>query len=386
MELLVDFSNEINIGEDGWGQIAPLGDFRGMAMIWENGVLKKFPAWQRIDKQAVTQMANEFKQSRKGIRGFLKGRGIFNGHADVPGMESRYPDKLQKGVFIDLEAREDGLYGLPVFTNEGEQLLTTKKARYFSGRWDTVATDETKDGLKVFRPSLFISAALTNKPNLPVQMLNEAEEPKENPMLKKVITFLALHGVQIANEATEEQAATALETFGGKLKSDSTQFANEKTRLESDVTARDTEIGSLKTERDNFKTSFANERKARVEREIGLALETGRITAAEKPDWERRLGNETQFANELSALEKLAPKVKTQSFTMTRGDRKVELANESERREMVAQLINEVCSELNLDPKKDYNRAFNEVQKRHPALFTAMQQPETKAKRNGARN
>ena len=38
--------------------------------------------------------------------------------------------------------------------------------------------------------------------------------------------------------------------------------------------------------------------RARIQGELGRALTEGRITAAEKPTWAMRLGNEAQFGNE----------------------------------------------------------------------------------------
>ena len=48
----------------------------------------------------------------------------------------------------------------------------------------------------------------------------------------------------------------------------------------------------------------------------------GKITAAEKPDWERRL--KADFTNEKAALDKLTPKIKTAS-AINRGDAKLKL-------------------------------------------------------------
>ena len=56
------------------------------------------------------------------------------------------------------------------------------------------------------------------------------------------------------------------------------------------------------------------------------------------------------------------------------GDRKIELANASDRREMVAELVNEEMTKSGLD----YDKAFSKVQKLHPTLFEAMAQPAKK--------
>ena len=58
-------------------------------------------------------------------------------------------------------------------TDEGEQLIANKQYRALSGRWEAEYVGE-ENGAKVYRPTKFLSAGLTNQPNLPVQLLNEA--------------------------------------------------------------------------------------------------------------------------------------------------------------------------------------------------------------------
>jgi hypothetical protein len=411
----ISFENELSVDNEGWAQIAPFGDFLGVANVPQpDGTWKKELAIQRMDKQAVADMVNEYEQSRKGLLKLFKGRPLYLGHPDEQkscGHETemsncgacvtqsrKYPDKSPKGIFAKLAVREDGFYGEPILTDEGAQIVASGKARFLSGRWSTELTGETVERggktLKVFRPSKFYSAGLTNTPRLPVQMLNEsdadlaeftegnkgnevtADKNKTQIMKKKLIAALALAGITFANEAeaTDEKLESGIEQLGQKAKSAVT-FENEITTLKTTVQTKDTEIGRITTERDNLKTSFANERTARAGREIALALTTGRITAAEKADWERRLGKDTEFSNELEALNKLAPKVKTESITITRGDRKVELANSGQRAEMVNELMDEVAAERKWDRKRDHSKIFNEVQRRHPALFEGMKQP-----------
>ena len=388
-EACVGFTNEVVIGEDGWAQIAPFGDFPSFAVVPQpDGSIKRLQAIQRIDKECATQMVNEFQGARKGLKKFFSGRPIYVGHPDVPGIGAKYPDKAPKGVIADLQVRADGLYGMPVFTNEGSDLVEKKKLRYFSGRLADCAEGDPVNGTPVFRPNLFISVGLTNQPHLPVQMLNEADAcaaalagdnqqtTMKKTLLEKIIGLCAKAKIELANTADEAAVEAALDQLA-KIDPAAT-FANERTTLEGQltaektkVTAKDTEIANLKTERDNFKTAFANERKAHSAVLIDAALKGGKITAAEKPDWERRLAVETSFANEAEALVKLDGKVKTSSITINRGERKIELANASERREMVTELVNEEM----VTSKVNYDTAFAKVQKRFPQLFEAMKQP-----------
>jgi hypothetical protein len=298
----------------------------------------------------------------------------------VPGIGSKYPDKSAKGVIADLAVREDGLYGMPVFTNEGSELVEQKKLRFFSGRLADCEEAAPENGVPVFRPNLFISVGLTNKPHLPVQMLNEAadaalaEQQQNKPMkksiLEKIIGLCAKAGIQLANTADDAATEAALDQLTPKVEQ-SIAFANELPTVKSTVTAKDTEIANLKTERDNFQTSFANERKSRIAHLLDGAMADGRITAAQRKTWEGRLAVEANFANESEALTKLEKTVKTQSVTITRGERKIELANASDRREMVAELVNEEMAAA----KISYDKAYARIQKKFPQLFEAMRQP-----------
>jgi len=125
-----------------------------------------------------------------------------------------------------------------------------------------------------------------------------------------------------------------------------------------------------------LKTAFANEREARITSLTAGALQDGRITAAELPDWKRRLAVEASFANESEALGKLTPKVKTKAVTAELGVRKVELVNEQDRSQFINDAIDAVCADRKWDRTKDYDKAFAEAQRLHPSVFAAMQAPQ----------
>jgi len=156
-ETLIAFTNEIAIGEDGWAQIAPFGDFPGLALITDGqGGFKKEKAIQRMDREAITQMVNEYQRTRKGLTRFVTSRPIYLGHPDAPGaMGAKYPDKNPKGVFANVACRADGFFGEPILTEEGEALIASKKVRALSGRWDAEEIG-VEDGIKIYRPRRFI--------------------------------------------------------------------------------------------------------------------------------------------------------------------------------------------------------------------------------------
>jgi hypothetical protein len=356
---LVTMINELSIGADGWAQIAPFGDYAGIAMIPDGqGGFTKERAIQRLDKIAVTQMANEYQQSSRGLSGFFKKRPLYEGHPDIPVGGGQYPNKHPVGLFHNLACRDGGLYGEPILTDDGEKLIASKAYRALSGRWAAEFVGQ-EDGVNIYRPVKFLSAGLTNQPNLPVQLLNEAQ-PNPNPKkrnMNKIIAWLSRHGITLANDATEEQVESALAQLDPKLQN----------------------AAGL----DAAREQFANERKARIDSELARALRDGRITDAERATWRQRLANETQFTNELAALAALKPVLKTHSLTLDRGDRKIELASAANRRHLVAEVLAEIANELDLDLKQaaHYDRAWTEAQKRHPALFDAMARPQPNRKK-----
>ena len=179
----VFFANEIAIGADGWAMITKFGDYPSTALFADGkGGMKKEKAIQRVDKAGAEQMVAAFVNARRGIRKFLRGCNIYDGHPDVPGIGKFYPDKEPKGVFADLQVRDDGLYGLPVFTNEGSELVETKKRRAFSGNIGNSEPDgTTADGVPIYRPTEIFSAGLTNNPHLPVNFFNADDTLAEAP-------------------------------------------------------------------------------------------------------------------------------------------------------------------------------------------------------------
>ncbi len=350
-QTLVAFQNEMAIGSDGWAQIAPFGDFPGLAILRGEGGFTREKAIQRMDRAAVTQMVNEYQQTRKGLSRFLKSRPLYLGHPDVPGCEAQYPDKSPKGVFSNLACREDGFFGELLLTEEGEALVSGRRYRALSGRWEAEYIGE-ENGVKIYRPTKFHSAGLTNNPNLPVQLLNEAAPATSQLMKNKLIALLTARGLPLAADPTDAQLEEGLDRLAAQAGQSAT-LVNEKTQLAA---------------------AFAAERSARIGALLDQALREGRITLAERPDWEKRLGSEAAFANELEALARAVPAVKSASIALGRGDRKAEIANIADRHELIADLVRQEMDAC----KCDYDAAFARVQKKYSQLFQAMKQPEIK--------
>lgn len=337
---LICFANEqLTLQEDGWAMLAPLGTFPGVArQVQEDGTVKKIRALQVLDHAAATEMVNEFNSLTGKVRRWLRGVPIYAGHPDMPGGSDRWPDKRTLGTATTLQVREKGIYCQPVFTNDGAEFIESTEGIGMSGRWTGVPIGEV-DGLPAFRPAVLRSIGLTANPNLPVELLNEADaatqtQPPDTMDKTKLMAGLRLCGVDIANEAAETDLEVALARLSERVKAGDaaiaaqTQFANERAELQTKIATADGRVVALTAERDTARTEFANERKVAAALKLDAAIAAGRITQAQRPEWEPKLV--ADFANEAPKLDALKPAVKTASImALDAGRRRVELANES---------------------------------------------------------
>lgn len=348
---------------DGWAMLAPYGDkvtygtpanpaaFRAQFPNAKIDAKGRVAVIQRVDHGSAVAMANDFNGVLSRVLRFFKGAPIYKGHPDMPGMESRYPDSTHKGLIARLDARADGLFCMPIFNEAGDAMLKGTARLGFSGRWIGEPSGE-EGGNLVYRPVRFISAGLTDTPNLPVELLNST--PPEMDLQKLIALLLALKapGLTLANDATEEQVATAIASLGTPLAA-SVTLENERT--------------TLTAERDRLAADFANERKAHVATLIDGAIADGRITAADRDKWAGRLA--ANFANESADLAALPSKFKT--APVTDGARKPSDKPAQAGAELVA-LAN---SKMDSTPGLSWDAAWKMACSEKPALLAEISAP-----------
>lgn len=340
-QTIICFANQLELQGDGWAMLAPYGQFPGVATtVQPDKSIRRQRAVQLVTREAAAEMVNEFRSFGSRLKRFLRGVPIYVGHPDAIGIGDRFPRKEPIGTIAELDARETGLWCRPVFTNEGCDYLEGTHGLGFSARW-TASDAGLIDNQPVFRPTKLLSAGLTDQPNLPVELLNEAEAAPgrtetaaQNPMDRtKLIGALRKLGVELANDASDEQIETALSTVGERLNASAT-LANEKTTLTTERDTARTELetarGTITTvtaERDTARTELANERTARIGLVLDTAVLSGRITHAERPKHEDAL--KADFANASEELGKLQPRIKVTSVLGDITARKAEIANDS---------------------------------------------------------
>lgn len=179
--------------QDDYIQLSPIGLFphaRGL---------------QNVDKTALESLVKNFKSffARLGRR--FAGLPFYVGHPDVPGYEATYNDRKAYGWIMDLEAREDGLYGRPKWSAAGRDLIANGHYKFLSPTWN-VERIGTNGERPVYRPTSLISVGLTNQPNLPVLPLANCDTPDHEP---ETLTGMAMK--LINDRGTDEGQARASE-------------------------------------------------------------------------------------------------------------------------------------------------------------------------------
>jgi len=247
---------------------------------------------------------------------------IYQGHPDVPELASKYPNKAAIGWITKITATADSVELQPEWISQpkpGEFI-------YFSPYFFSDATTSRRKIIDEIK-----SIALTNTPNdtrfrLPNEAATNSTGLTCQALTQKGETTmdkLILESLGLEEGASVEQAVAKIKSLSGT--------ANEEADLKKEVEDKAAEVAAAKAEADKAKEEFANERTERVKLMLDNALSDGRISAAARPNWEKRLGNRESFANEAASLSREKPGFKTRSaFANERGpDEREGFANEA---------------------------------------------------------
>ena len=275
--------------QDDWIQIAPLGDHPHQLGI------------QRITTDGAEAMANRFNSFRSRLGRLFSGVPLFEGHHDTD--PEKYPNGRSFAWVMELQNRAaEGLWAKMKWTDEGRDLVATGKYKFISPVWNAREIAR-ENGRPVFIPETLLSLALTNLPNLPLPPLANAQSN-----MKKLTDILKLN-----DDATPDEICSAAEKLANQVTTHQSELATLQNTRDSLLVAHCSE---LKTAQEQF----TNERTAR----IGLILENavlhGRITAAERNQWQTDLT--TAFDAKHAEIEALAPKLNTTSQTRDLGNDK----------------------------------------------------------------
>jgi phage I-like protein len=388
IENLSCLSNEFSIQAD-WLKI-PYGDHPHYT-----------GAVQRLTRAIAENLANEFNSFGARLGRLFGGLPIFVGHPDDPKLANQYPDKKSYGWIMEMEAREDGLYIKPKWSDAGKEIIANAFYKWFSPLWGC-ADLAREAGKRIVAPARLLSLGLTNNPViegiLPLaneeksEVSSQKSESDINPdsqnqnerkiMKGKLITLFGL-----SNEATEEQilaAATGqkseIENLKSLVSAAQTKIGNTETALANEKTssaAKDSEIGNLKSQIANRQSEIQVERRARIDLVLDNAIAAGKITAAQRPQWASEL--EQNFDAKLLELSNAKPVLNTASKTQGLGARNSEAHAAGEvriRQDKLITLVNERMSKTG----EDYETAFANIKrtKEGAALLAEMVQPQKK--------
>ncbi len=369
---LIGLENDFTIANDGWVRISPYGDHIKERMTRQpDGTSRREVFVQRVDRAAAEAIVAKSKTLFGRIKRFFVGIPIFRGHPDLathsPSTVTELANDGQShGMFAELAAREDGLYGRPVVTPAGQAAIENEGLKFLSPFWWVKIVGEA-NGVPIVSPIELISAGLTRTPNIRggealANQGDAAASHTNQPKDMHLATLIAL--LALANDATEAKVTESIKTLKAR--------ADGIAALENEKTTATTAAQTATAEVTRLKTALANERQARVGLVLDRAIAEGRITDADRPAWQTALENEAAFEAKTAELLAKAKVLKTTSKTLDVGTRKLAISNEAERRTALQTLLDE-----KMRSGMDYTTAFNAVKSENPALFEAMIKPAT---------
>lgn len=357
-------------GTETWQRMVEFGEYPATVQI--NGKPKE--VIQVIDRQAGELLVQNHATVINAIRHLGRGLPIFVGHPDDKGWLKENPgaDESAKGRIKNIEVRDDGIYMLTAFNDAGAALLGGDAPAYsaHSPNWDMLPV---APGSQRYRPYVLRSIGLTNRPNIsscvvglntegagdtesPSEPAGAGEEPENQTDNDMKLTAEALTALGFAPDATptpDEISAAVVRMLA------------EKTTAESAVTAANTRATTAETELTNLRTNL-------VTTAINTAVTSGRITEAQKPQWEGLL--KADFPNASAALANLTPVtgLNTQNHLGDLGARKGEGQPEAAGTiNAINTAVTAYAKEHSLDLRKtdDYDAAFAAVKAAKPELF-----------------
>lgn len=352
---LVGFNDSTGSVKDGeWLLISPYGEFPNAVGL------------QKLERTDAEAMVTAFKSPLNAVQR-LTGINIYAGHPIE--MPDKYTDRRRYGKIIDLAARAEGFFGLVALNTLGKGAVDDGQFTFPSAVWTL-----RRDG-KFVRPTKLRSVGLTNEPNIPGEPW--AKNENDTTMQKHLLELLVALGLVAANEADETKINTAAAAALDKVKR-LPDLEGKVATLESAATVAANEKATLIAERDGLKTKLTKAESdlvaantARAERETEIAVNEGRITQAERTDWNTRLT--ADFATNVAELnKKTKAAVNTRQQSAGLGSRKSEAAGNEK---MVA--INEAvaafatANKLDLKNSEQYHRAYCAVKQSKPELFAA---------------
>ncbi len=356
---------------DGYIQLAPLGVFPHVRGL------------QNVDKAAVESIVTHFKSFLGRLGRRFAGLPFYVGHPDAAGYGHVYTDRKAYGWIMDLEAREDGLYGRTKWSEAGRNLIASGHYKFLSATWNAAKVGE-QSGRPVFRPTQLLSVGLTNEPNLPVPPLANSADCADGGGAEETMPGapLPFPGTPVA--ANPESGASPEDpipsaagaspknqmpsAFGTNTKDEipnthlEAQGAEKSQKPTLDIsTEAEARIAQLEASLENCRTQLAGLQEQLITTILDNAVASTRILPIERYLWENEL--RTRFAQASATLANARPQLNLAARSDHLPHRNA--APGLPARSGILPLVNQKMKSTGLD----YDQAWAEVRTEHPELF-----------------
>ncbi len=324
--VVADIANAKPVDDEAeWFQVAPYGEHPNRVGL------------QVFTQEAAAKMVASFNSLASRVGRLFRGAPIYAGHPDVdPG---RWPDSRRLGKIVALEARNDGLYAKAEWNTLGAENNEQGFYVYPSPRW---LCEKAGKGIA---PVELISVGLTNTPNIrssaPVTANDEeagggaADQTDRTDLTNQ----LDAANAQVATLAGERDAANA--------------------QVAELTTARDGLQAQLTAAND----ALATERGLRRDLMLDHAIESGRITPADRPALVALFNSDWAAAE--ADLKGRKPAYNTQPINLPKD--RAPLADEHARQAARQEAVNEIMKAKGVD----YDTAWGLAKRspKHKGLF-----------------
>lgn len=355
---------ESSVGADGYQLIAPYGDHPH-----EVGM-------QHFDHASADAIVSRFKTAWDRLKAKL----LPSASADIP-VYFMHPDEpvfaagansdntTVYGRFTDLQARMDGLYGKPVWTEAGNALRDQGKKLWFSPRW-LMWTTSKADESPMHTPFKLLSVGIVERPNIYGAAANAVPTTTKITMIEAILAALGYTPEEIQAIKSGAAGAPTVDAIIEKIKA-------QKASTESDakaVTDAKAEVVDAKKQADAANAalvaanaSLAAERKARASDVIARAITEGRVQPTEKDAQVSALAGSKDFTVAANAVLARPPQLPQGGVSDGLGNRKGEMTVAANAR---ADFETEVAA---LEAKGlSHDDAWRNAKTKHPDLYKRM--------------
>jgi len=266
-------SKPFSLPRDGWIMLLPRGTYPGTLRKYTDDGEEREPIEQVFDEQAIRAISDSWNARKiamgSNFPGMLVDYDHFSHSEDKPTGAA--------GWIESVEARQDGLWGMPRWSEEGKAKLEGGMYRLVSPVLSGFESVGEANGKRLLRPTVLERLALTNDPQLrgmpPVSNRAVTANTKTTMDPKKLL--LQLLGLpDTATDSEINDACTAAMTAMNGCMTDGKKGVVE---MRNRIVSLNGELVVLRTERDAAKASAEAANKSLVEADLvrfkGLAPE-----------------------------------------------------------------------------------------------------------------